>query len=361
MKNIFTFAITAFMIFKSLVVPAEADTKDFNKRLSSVEKPIAELVVPAEADTKDFNKRLSSIEKQITENSKNLNDFLNRGGFDQKQIERQKELKDLQWNLEKTARNLAGEELSIGNTYLQIVGMMLVFAGLLSGAGVLLVKFYSEKRFNDIVSDAEKKLSDRISNLSIAFQTTFYLDLSFAAWEIYEPLIKKLKESDFDPQKYEFIHALTHMRIAKHFAEKGLQAVNEPTQDIFLLNDYIYHATMEMAFLNKFKTPIRIDQKDSHPIISRAEKCLEISRGREGKEVWFNLQESVAFTMVMIGNEGKKKEGEKLIENLLSDQTEVPNGEGFNPPPTSWKQKIWDKWKNDFSLPLTVDRPVSVT
>lgn len=320
-------------------------------------------VVSTGAETTDVNTRISNAEDRIAVTEKKLNEFLGQGELD-KQSERQKALLNLQEKLQQTAINLAGTEVSLSNHYIQIVGGLFLVAGVFSGIGVFVVKLISEKRITNIVNDANMKLGERTKFLSDYNQITYYYELSFTCWEIYEPLLKSSASSNYE-------NAVGQAKIAKNYSHKGLDIFKnkefteaweaQPEREeisrykTHLTNDYVYHATMEVALPAKFKpVDIKLNQTGRHDILEATEKCIEASKIQLFKNYWYSLQETAAFGLVMVGNDTQVEEGKQLMKNLISHQTTVPAKGDFILPTQEWKDKTSERWKNIYKVELPV-------
>lgn len=313
------------------------------------------------------------IEDRLSELENKIEYFLNQGGINKEQLDRQKALTVLEKKLEETALNLAVTEVSFANYYIQIIGLILAFIGAISLlAGFFLKRIVqreveeTERNLRDIVKETENRLKERIEFLSQVNQIIFFRQLSFYSWETYEPMLEAVGSLNAEKEAL----LLEHIKMAKLSASKGLRIFRdrifkqgldkEPEGDdilrtqIHLFNDYVYHAILEIGLPIKFNhSEVRIHTSEKHHIMLMVEKCYEGSKKEIYQEFWYKALETVAFAKVMIGNNSEREEGIKTIKNLVGEELNTSEWKKFTPPSEEWKEKIKSRWENIYKITLS--------
>jgi hypothetical protein len=99
-----------------------------------------------------------------------------------------------------------------------------------------------------------------------------------------------------------------------------------------LQNHWVYHAAAEALCGNECSSA------DRNKISSVADECLSLSTQPRVVQLWYELKQSAAFALIVIGDEEGKIRGRTEMLSLLEGRTPGPE---FPPPATDWLEQIW--------------------
>ena len=169
------------------------------------------------------------------------------------------------------------------------------------------------------------------------------IQLAVPWWELYEKDFQRFLRDPSPSMKPNS----DYVKAAKGLIEKGLTFINKVPKDYIAENVMAFHtyANLRNHMLYHWSVQIICDNIDVSAgipeIVEMAEECLNLSENKNScPNLWYELQQTAAFALLMLGDQTSKGTGQKIMRDLLRRKTP---GRKFEPPPEKWLKDIWDE------------------
>ena len=256
--------------------------------------------------------------------------------------QRELSLEKIKDELATTETKLAASELTIGGQYFQIFGLLIGFSGVVVGVALYVIQKYASARIKSAQASLEAHIASRIKHASILTIGETYALLALPWWENYEAeYVRFLNKEITDASAF-----YRDILIARRLTDKGLEAMKSITSEkgmsvefvityAKLYNHWVYHKAAEILCGTQPPSPLTVSE-----LLAGAEECVRLAKKKDVGRLWFNLQQTAAFTFLMLGDQRTQQEGRKLMSGLFHGKAP---GLGFERPPTAWLCEIWDE------------------
>lgn len=246
------------------------------------------------------------------------------------------------------------------------------------------------KGINECIEGIEDHIDKRISYGSLRAEAKAYQGMSYTFWKHYNIYFKDVVRIDDEKEKKECcMAAIRDLKLAKHMAALGFERLEQIEEmeskksisirphdkdtifkiEILLLNDTVYHYTMERIFNviknNPQKNPWEVlkepaeDQNTPHDEFLEgkyfANDLLLKSKDKRAKDNWYVFHDSAGFYFAISPQEKDRQKGREILEGVILNGV-GPDG---RPAPDWAKQKIRNEHEEQLNLQLSKPQPAN--
>lgn len=313
---------------------------------------VAQTAAENQTQISEINQRLSEIQKDMDSLKAGPGVTETQKTYLQNITAAKTDLENLETRMRETAFNTATNQLGLSNNYFQILVFLVTAAGALGALiGFVIKTIVTEEVLRKANIQIEEQINKTVKERS-RYEAQLMLaeacwQPSFISYQHYEPeFLKFMRHQPARDFSSEVILARRFSKRGRDICENLLIENREEDDDVWRITSmltslWVYNRTAELLVERRDGTAPTFEEVSE--VLLSAEKCLTLSRHKKNAQTgyWYDLQETAAFAMIKLGQEGTQEYGRSLICNLFAL---VTPGSQFKEPPKSWLIERWNEY-----------------